>query len=69
MPKEGSYSAPRAEFRADTQALIAVVGRSPLNRPYLRIESASGVYLGSIDGDDLVALRDAITEAVRRRNQ
>lgn len=57
------------ETKTHLKATVSVVGTAPTNTPYLRIEDGHGVYLGTIDGDDLVALRDAITAAIKGRNR
>ena len=57
------------EFKTDGSITIGVVGRAPTDLPYLRLGDAEdgGHYLGSLDLDDMVALRDAITRAVKHR--
>lgn len=54
------------EFVTHRGAKVQVVGRASRDeRPYVRLEGADGEYLGSIDAEEAVALRDALTRALR----
>lgn len=49
-----------------TPTVLSVVGKWPANRPYLGVYDEEG-FVGSLDCDQMVALRDALTAAVKHR--
>lgn len=50
----------------DQDVTLSVVGRWPGHRPYLGIYTAAGM-IGHLDHEQMVALRDALTAAVKHR--
>lgn len=52
---------------ATNRVSLEVVGKRPGNEPYLWVADEDGNHLGTFPEDQMRALRDAITEAIRRR--